>query len=74
MWMWILCVALGIISLASLPAFLGFALRILAKIGKKYPRLADVGAVISFLILLSGLLLIVYVFAVVYHYIFVGHL
>ena len=74
MWLWVFCTILGLVAMAILPAFIGLTLRILVSVGKKYPRLSDVGATIAFLFMVGCLLLVLYVFTFTFHYLIIGHL
>jgi hypothetical protein len=61
--LWAICVIFGIISLVSIPAFLGLTIKILTKVGRKFPKLADVGATFSVLLLIVAIICFVAILA-----------
>lgn len=72
MLLWIICIILGILTVAFTPILIGMTVKILTGVGRKFPLLADVGATITVIIVGAFLIGVSIVFAMVYHHIFMG--
>jgi hypothetical protein len=69
MFLWAICAIFGVVSLLSIPAFLGLTIKILTKVGRKFPKLADVGAIFSVLLLIIAIVCFVAILAYGLHHI-----
>lgn len=69
MFLWAICVVFGIVSLLSIPAFLGLTIKILTRVGRKFPKLADIAAVFSILLLIIAVVCFVAILAYGFHHI-----
>lgn len=72
MWLWILCYILGFITVAFAPLLIGITVSILSKAGRKFPALADAGAILTVTIVGVVFAMMMAVFARVFHYLFTG--
>jgi hypothetical protein len=69
MFLWIICAIFGVISLLSIPALLGLTIKILTKIGRKFPKLADIAAIFSVLLLVIASVFFIAIMAYGFHHI-----
>jgi hypothetical protein len=69
---WIICILLGVLTVAFTPMLVGAVVKILTNYARKYPAFTDVVAVITVIIVGAVLLAMSAVFAVVYHHLIMG--
>jgi hypothetical protein len=74
MLLWAISTVLGFIALVFLPAMLGLIISILTRIGKRHPRMADIGAMISILIVFALAAGLLYLFTIMFHFLIIGKL
>ena len=72
MFLWIVCIILGILTVSFAPALIGAMVRILSGFGRRFPAIADVMAIITSIIVGAILIAMSAVFAAVYHHMFTG--
>lgn len=71
--LWIVCVALGILTVAFAPLLITLIVKILSSYARRYPTLTDAIAVITSIIIGTYLIAMSVVFGIVYHHLIVGH-
>ncbi len=72
MFIWILCVVLGLITVSFAPLLVGTVVKILSSYARKFPSFTDVVAIITVIVIGSILIAMSLVFAVVYHHLLIG--
>jgi hypothetical protein len=72
MLLWTICFTLGILTVAFAPMVIGVGVKLLSGVGRKFPVLSDVIAIITVIFLGAILICMSGVFAAVYHHMLTG--